>query len=195
MNLLELASKQDQLSSLKRSADQMSSSSTSRSVTTPSSQRPKFEETKLAIFQVLAQKLHEIWKLNKDHPKRNNLEIEIRIGAVVLNNHRYKSQIHEKLAVVITDQHRQSYGSNLIFESGIDEIHASYLQQNALKGTEFDISVLVRIIVTNINYLYYFKISYTLFLFFYSILYNSQFKDFVSMATKIDMKWMRMATS
>ena len=166
MNLLELASKQDQLSSLKRSADQMSSSSTNRSITTPSSQRPKFEETKLAIFQVLAQKLHEIWKLNKDHPKRNNLEIEIRIGAVVLNNHRYKSQIHEKLAVVITDQHRQSYGSNLIFESGIDEIHASYLQQNALKGTEFDISVLVRIIITNINYLYYFKFSYTLFFIF-----------------------------
>ena len=150
-HLAELTAKQD---NLKRTADAIASHDGDGNRS--GLQKQRFQETTLPIYQCVANTFYEIWKnfnekyksnvCNQDgHPKqKKELEIEIRLGAIVLNNYRYKSQITEKLAIVITDQHRKSYGSNLTFVSGIDETHAKHLQSKVLTSQDFEITKLVR---------------------------------------------------
>ena len=149
-HLAELMAKQD---NLKRTADAITphDADANRSGV----QKQRFQETTLPIYQCIANTFYEIWKkysdqykssiINQtDHSKqKRELEIEIRFGAVVLNNYRYKSQITEKLALVINDQHRRAYGSNLTFVSGIDETHAKYLQSKVLTSQDFEKTELV----------------------------------------------------
>lgn len=155
-SLAQLMAKQD---NLKRSAEAITPHG-GANVNHPGIQKQRFEEIKVPIYQCLASTFYEIWKKHSDKYKDNSnqhninnskdneqLEIEIRLGAIVLNNYRYKSQITEKLAIVINDQHRKTFGSNLIFESGIDETHAEYLQSKVLTSEDFEVTELVSVLL------------------------------------------------
>lgn len=91
--------------------------------------RSAIEDVLVSLSHALGSSLHEIWTLSttKSTEERNNIEVEFRIGMIVLEDSRWKPQATEKLALKVDESTRARHG--LKFVSGIDECHARSVRE------------------------------------------------------------------
>lgn len=85
------------------------------------------------FYETIATSLFEIWKTIRNDVNTNKsieiskVEIEIRVGHILSESRRWKSQSSKKQICCISDSQRSELGLN--FKSGVDEIYVEHLKR------------------------------------------------------------------
>jgi hypothetical protein len=121
-NLLSLANKRDKLIASTESENK------SRRVAYDSN------ESRCPFMEGIAKSLFSTWKSLQDFEEKSKIEIEFRVGMIVLNDFRWMPTISENLVLVLTDETKQRLKESVKFVPGIDETHLHNLNSNVFSS-------------------------------------------------------------